>query len=281
MNRPYSAEMILDHSREIQRTFPFPNYITEAQVRGMAHVAKKILAFSPGPALLDIGSGPMDKTALFQRLDFDCYAADDLADPWHQAPENLNKILRFAEHLGIRFHHQKDGAVEIPFPLDFFDVVTAFDVIEHLHESPRNLLNTAARHLKTDGVFCLTMPNSVNLRKRLSVCFGATNYPPIDQFYHNIGRWRGHVREYTLAEAVYICEAAGFEVLSATTFEGLAYDKFRPPVLQAFLLASSAIPSLRSCLCVVARKPKSWTPVAEDPDAFRKAVASSLPPGIR
>jgi SAM-dependent methyltransferase len=266
----------------VHAAFPFPGYISGAVRHGLAHVVPEVarrVRAAGTPTLLDIGSGPMDKTAVFQALGFACSAVDDLGDPWHRRGDNLARIQAFAREHGIRFHLQ-DGTYAIPFPPESFDVVTIFDVIEHLHESPRGILNAAGTHLKTGGVLAVTMPNSVNLRKRMAVLLGRTNYPNVDQFYLSPDGWRGHVREYTLAETAHLLEAAGFTVESATAFEGNAWDQLRGAKLRAYLALSSLVPTVRSALLVVARKPEGWAPKEADDEAFRRSQTGVVPQAV-
>lgn len=218
----------------------------------------------------------MDKTAVFRKLGLECYAIDELTDEWHYWGNNQEKILQFAEQQGIRFHLGRTGD-SVPFAERSFDVVTLFDIIEHLHESPRDILNTAGRFLKTGGALCVTMPNSVNLRKRLSVLVGKTNYPPVNQFYLSPRGWRGHVREYTLDEAVYIVRATGFEILDAATIEPIASKKLGPITRHLFLAGCLVFPHLRSGLSIIGRKPKDWQPVACNEPAYLKAVSRFQP----
>jgi SAM-dependent methyltransferase len=274
---------ILTAIKKVEEAFPFKGYITKGKRKGMIDLAQQLDCHLKGEGgrLLDIGSGPMETTAVFAQLGYECCAVDDLSDPWHRRNDNLEAIIQFSKQMGIDFHLQSYDDYSIPFLHDSFDIVILNAVIEHLHESPRNILNTAGSFLRTDGLICVTMPNSVNLRKRLSVLRGLSNYPPIDQFFHCCGRWRGHVREYTLGETVYICKMAGYEVLTATTFEEIAYDRLGGLVLQLYLLLCQIIPTCRSALCVIARKPKNWTPVKEDAKAYREAIATSVPPGVQ
>jgi SAM-dependent methyltransferase len=277
-----TPDQVLRVVDEVHAAFPFPGYITKGVRHGLAHVVPQVarqVRAEGRPRLLDIGGGPMDKTAVFAALGFDCSAVDDLGDPWHRRGDNLERIQAFARARGIRFHLQ-DRASAIPFPPESFDVVTIFDVIEHLHTSPRELLNAAGAQLKTGGLLAVGMPNSVNLRKRLSVLRGRTNYPGVDQFYLSPEGWRGHVREYTLGETAHLCEAAGFVVESATGYEGNAYDLLKGAKLRAYLALARLAPSLCSALLVVARKPEGWTPRAENPEAFRRSQAGAVPEAV-
>ena len=273
-----TPDQVLRAVDEVQAAFPFPGYISNGERHGLAYVIPEVVRRVKAggtPRLLDIGSGPMEKTAVFAMMGFECAAVDDLGDPWHQRGDNRERIQAFARARGIHFHRQ-DGIHGLPVEPESFDVVTIFDMIEHLHASPRDILNTAGTHLKPGGLLAVTMPNSVNLRKRLSVLRGRTNYPSVDQFYLSPDGWRGHVREYTLSEAAHLCEMAGFVVESATGFEGNAWDMLKKAKLSAYLVLARLVPTLCSVLLVVARKPDGWRPREADPVAFRRAQAGSV-----
>jgi SAM-dependent methyltransferase len=244
---------------ELKGKFPFPKYIDSSKKYEMNAILSNLIKIIPdfeGKRLLDIGSGPMDKTAVFQLFGFDCSAVDDLNDPWHKESNNTTEIKQFAKRLGIDFYHQREGDYKIPFKTKSFDVVCALAVIEHLHESPRNFLNKMGEFLKPDGILIITMPNSVNLRKRLSVLFGKTNHVPIGQFFNSTGVWRGHVREYTLSETVYICEEVGYDVILSKNFEQLAQKKLYIALRLIYKIVTSIIPNSRSHLLVMCKKPK-------------------------
>lgn len=280
MDRKSQLKTAFDFTKQ---AFPFENYITAATWFEVNAIISRLQQYLPefsGKRLLDIGCGPMDKTGVLQRLGFSCCAVDDLNDPWHLENDNAEKIKQYASDIGISFHQQKPGDYSIPFEEGSFDVVSAFAVIEHLHESPRGLLNVMGTFVRPGGLIVVTMPNSANLRKRLSVLFGRTNYPPVEMFFASTGDWRGHVREYTLQETAYICGAAGFEVLSRTTFEHLAQQKLRTPLSQVYTLLGTIVPTFRSQLLVICRKPEDWEPATEDPEAYRRALAWGVPEGV-
>jgi SAM-dependent methyltransferase len=269
---------------EIAQVFPFGDYVDDVCYREMFSILRALKTYVPdfkGCRLLDIGSGPMDKTGIMQGLGFQCSAADDLADPWHLQGDNIAKIKGYADSLGIDFCHQKEGNYTTPFEEGTFDVVSALAVIEHLHDSPREFLNTMGRYLKSEGLIVVYMPNSVNLRKRLSVLRGRTNYNPVEELYFSPGAYRGHVREYTLSETVYICEQTGFDVLHSNTLEHLAHSKLKFPLREIYLVLGNLIKSFRSGLLVIARKPADWVPAEIDEEKYRMAIMNAVPKGVR
>lgn len=271
---------IRDAFEEVRSGFPFEGYMSESTYCGISVIAHALCESVPtfaGRRLLDIGCGPMDKTAVLKKLGFDCCAADDLTDPWHLQDGNRAKIKRFAEAMGIAFHHQNEGDYSLPFEENSFDVVSAFAVIEHLHESPRRLLNTMGCYARPGGLLVVTTPNSVNLRKRISVLFGRTNYPPVEQFLSAMGTWRGHVREYTLGELTYVCGQAGFEVVASRAFEHIACERLSMPLRQVYLLLGNLLPTLRSGLLVLCRKPEDWSPVEVARSGRRSSPAQRVP----
>jgi 2-polyprenyl-3-methyl-5-hydroxy-6-metoxy-1,4-benzoquinol methylase len=67
----------------------------------------------------------------------------------------------------------------------YFDIITAFELIEHLPE-PRNTIRQIHEWLKPDGIFCLSTPNLNKLKNRISKV-GRDNFyiPPEHLLYFN------------------------------------------------------------------------------------------------
>ena len=247
---------------DVVQSFPFDGYITADMKRLsslLVRTVAKIMGGTPNPKVLDIGSGPMNVTAVFARCGFQCSAVDDLSDPWHLAGENRTKIMDFARRMGIEFCLH-DATYHIPFPKGTFDVVLLNSVLEHLHISPREVLNSAFEFLKPGGILVVTMPNSVNLRKRIRVLFGKTNLPSVQAVYDCEGTWRGHVREYTRAETEYIVRRSGGQVILSKMIHSALKTRVpawaRPP----YLLVTRLVPTLRNAILVIARRPADWRP---------------------
>jgi hypothetical protein len=142
------------------------------------------------------------------------------------------------------------------------------------------MMNYMGEYLRPGGILVVVMPNSVNLRKRLFVLMGRTNYPPLDQMYYSVDGYRGHVREYTLQETAYLCAISGFQVLESRTFEHIAQQKLPPALCRLYQLFGNIATALRSGLVVVARKPDSWRPLPEDRARYFAAISGAVPTPI-
>jgi SAM-dependent methyltransferase len=214
-----------------------------------------------GARILDFGCGPCDKTALYQRLGYECYACDDLNDDWHKEGNNAEIIKRFAEREGIHFFQTSNGT--LPYDEEFFDGILLVDVVEHLHDSPRSVLNVLIAKLKPEGLVFMGMPNSVNIRKRISVVLGRTNYPSLGSFYFSKEPWRGHVREYTLNETKQLLRYHNLDVVYGKGVNIFAHKRLRNRFLKlSYLLATRIFTSLSEGILVIGRKPEAWEPTA-------------------
>ena len=99
----------------------------------------------------------------------------------------------------------------------------------------------------------MSVPNAVNLRKRLDVLRGRTNYPPYQQFFQS-DPWRGHVREYAWDD---LMQLAGFLGLEETTVHGRHHmlgvlPKWAQLPYRALMAPA---PALRDSLVLCGRKP--------------------------
>ena len=163
------------------KRFPFEGYITQGKMGKGAYsnIANTTLWYlRPGSKILDFGCGPCDKTAVLQFLGFRCSGYDDLEDRWHQIAGSRGRILAFAGECGIDLRLAGDGP--LPFEKSSFEMIMLHDVLEHLHDSPRDLLNDLLELAKPEGLLFVTVPNAVNIRKRIDVLRGKTNLPSFE-----------------------------------------------------------------------------------------------------
>jgi 2-polyprenyl-3-methyl-5-hydroxy-6-metoxy-1,4-benzoquinol methylase len=241
--------------KKVREQFPFPGYLDNSLdiAANIASVIKKYL--QPGAKILDFGSGALDKTAVIQCLGYECSAFDDLQDEWHVLDNNVQRIKDFAKQFNIDFKHAAEGY--LPFEKESFDMVMSHDVLEHLHDSPRELLNDLVELIKPNGLLFITVPNAANIRKRMSLLMGNTNLPDFSSYYWYPGPWRGHVREYVKNDLKLLCEYLGFRI---EELRGCHHMLKRVParIRPAYLFLTNIFPDWRDSWVFVGRKPRNW-----------------------
>jgi SAM-dependent methyltransferase len=253
----------------VRARFPFPDYME----RDAGHIAigQTVTRYlRSGGRILDFGAGPCDKTAVVAALGYKCTAADDLGDEWHRVAENRMAILAFAESFGIEYVPM-DGS-NLPFLPDTFDMVMLHDVLEHLHDSPRSLLIDLLQAVRPEGYLFITVPNHVNLRKRLDVLRGRTSLPMYPMYYWYPDPWRGHVREYTRGDCNLLADYLDLDIVELRGTHQML-EKVPPRLLRLYLLISRLAPDTRDTWLMVARKRPRWNPKrALEPDDFRRVT---------
>ncbi len=240
----------------VQDQFPFQGYIDPAKGSYFS-IARTVLKYLEPPAkILDFGSGPCDKTALLSVLGFDCSACDDLSDHWHGLSENREKIISFTADLNIKFH-LVDSETVPPFRKDEFDMVMIHDVLEHLHDSPRDILNDLVEYIKPGGYLFVTVPNAANLMKRIRLIIGHTNLPAFESYYWYPNPWRGHIREYVKGD---LMNLAKFLDLDCVELHGSHHSISSVPrfLRPAWLVLTGIINGGRDTWVLVAKKNDGW-----------------------
>lgn len=247
----------------IQQTvkkFPFQGYMTPANENAKYSyqtIGSTVLKYlKPGSSILDYGCGPCDNLAILQLLGYKGYGYDDLLDYWHTLDGNREKIFSFAADCGINFNLISEGPLKVE--KNSFDMVMLHDVLEHLHNSPRDLLNYLLDLSTPEGLLFITVPNAVNIRKRLSVIFGETNLPPFESYYWYPGSWRGHVREYVKSDLVSLAKYLNLEILELRGCDHML-QKLPKLARPLYHLATSFFPSWKDSWLLVARKMPNWS----------------------
>lgn len=101
----------------------------------------------------------------------------------------------------VNLNHEK-----LPYPSDYFDLVSIVEVVEHLINT-NNALLEAFRVTKKDGYFIVSTPNLANWRNRLLLLVG--RYPHMLSLPHE----DGHIRLYTAQALSARLEHTGFRIV--------------------------------------------------------------------
>ena len=115
------------------------------------HVARYAFArrYADGERVLDAGCGTGYGSAELAQSAAEVTGVDISADAIEYARANYPIAgLRFVE----------SSCIAVPFPAESFDLVVAFEVIEHLTEY-RTFIDESARVLTPDGLFIVSSPN--------------------------------------------------------------------------------------------------------------------------
>jgi SAM-dependent methyltransferase len=95
-------------------------------------------------------------------------------------------------------------AVDSPFPANGFDVITCFDVLEHVYE-PRQVLMKVLEWLKPGGIFYIVVPNIDSWESRI---FGS--------YWYGLELPR-HLSHFSPRSLRYLTGSLGFEETSLIT----------------------------------------------------------------
>lgn len=170
--------------------------------------------FKEGGCIVDLGGGINLINGILAQLGMKVYVVDLLDEyfPHSSLKENGLTQINYLKEKGVNFI--KTDLLECNL-LDHFqknsiDRVTTYHAIEHLHGSPRRILEDSLKILNGDGFLFIEVPNAVNILKRLKVLFGRSNYCQFNLYYFS-EKYVGHVREYTVGDLIQLSHNLGFE----------------------------------------------------------------------
>lgn len=152
---------------------------------------------------------------------------------------------------------------KIPFKNEFFDVVIAGEIIEHVFDTDF-LLEEIHRVLKNDGILILSTPNIASWHGRISLLLGFIPYgiePGCRKYYGtflNIKKVSGHIRGFTLISLKKMIKQKNFKILeiSSSPLSTPYQDQsiFRKILLNFDLFISKIEPCLSTTIIIVCKK---------------------------
>jgi len=174
--------------------------------------------------VLELGGAPYFFSALMHRtFDVSLTAANVQAGAWPGEPATMDagqvtlslppSPAKGEDRLRIDvrvFNIEKD-----PFPFDDgqFDAILCMEVLEHLGYSPSHMLAESHRVLGPDGLFFLTVPNFINLKRTVNMVLNR----PTEYRYSGYGIYGRHQREFAPAEVRGLFEACHYRVAELRT----------------------------------------------------------------
>ena len=184
---------------------PNPLHLFEAQ--------QILLRLPEGGTVLDVGTGAGLIPHLLHRLGVKVISMDSRTTAGEEA---LDRLIQ----LGIQGHFVHVGEEPVPIPDESVDVVFAGNVIEHQTHSPKRFMEDLWRALKYEGHIVIDTKNAVDLKTRLKLLAGISNWPTLNGiFFHDFNFY--HHKEYTLLELTELLKLSGF-----TDVQGIALEVF-------------------------------------------------------
>ena len=262
-------KLYADHLEQDLRSFqPFLAY--EARMEFYVRLTAQANPLAPGKFLVDLGCGLSLFGLLCRMYGPEVACVDDFGGGGGIAPGGVNvlpPVLDWARTThGIKVHSMDFIEQPLPFGSGTVDWVTCFHSLEHWHHSPRRLFSEILRILKPGGSLILATPNAANLRKRLFLLWGKSNFPELQEWYREGDPvFRGHVREPVLQDLEDLMQWNGLRVTDRQGRNFIGGDSlalsFLPKPIVHFLARSSEgflqlFPTLCSDLHVVGQKPR-------------------------
>lgn len=187
------------------------------------HEIEQIATHLPkGGTLLDVGSGFGFVPRYFHQLGYKVISVD------YPAAGGLDALKSLMD-LGIEGHYTQVGFEPLPLSDESVDVVFGGNVIEHLPNSPRIFLNDLKRVSKSGGHLIVDTKNAVDLKTRMKVLMGISNWAPLSTYY-DLDIHPHHHKEYTLAELKDALCRVGLHDVQGAAFEcffHLSLKKFK------------------------------------------------------
>lgn len=166
-----------------------------------------------GGVLLDVGTGMGLIPTVFHKLGARAISTDF---PTTGGRDHLSRLMK----RGIEGHFLQVGVDPMPVEAETVDVVFVGNVIEHLPHTPKYFLSDLMRTLKPGGHIVVDTKNAVDLKTRLKMLLGVSNWPRIESVYALDFNYHHH-KEYTLNELTQVLDLAGFEDV-----HGFAHEVF-------------------------------------------------------
>jgi SAM-dependent methyltransferase len=216
----------------------------------LAHVLKFV---PPGGRIADVGAGLGPQIHALTSLGYRGVVVDDFGDIWHAKAID---VLEWQKRDGVEVV-SCDALSGVPLEEGSIDAVMTFDCLEHLHHSPKRMLQDCVKALKPGGLFFLGVPNCVNMRKRVTVPCGYGKWSRIEEWYDK-EVFRGHVREPDVEDLRYIANSLGLRDVTIIGRNWLGYNSSSAFVRTLTTIADPVLqvwPSLCANIYVSAIKP--------------------------
>ncbi len=237
--------------RDLLRTIApkYPRELVAVQLRDIEriafHIALVLDRRGTSATVCDIGGGVGMFSVGCAALGMRSILIDDFRDEVNvQFGESALEVHRC---YGVRVFSKDAVKDDVELPPGSVDVITCFESMEHWHHSPKRLFEKLRFALKPGGVFVLSAPNCVDLKRRLTVPWGYGKWSSMESWY-NSTVFRGHVREPDVDDLRHIATDMGLSDVEIRGRNWWPYSRFSG-TLRVIAVAADTILRVRPSLC--------------------------------
>ncbi len=216
--------------------------------------------YSKNGTIVDLGGGISVHNGVLAQLGMSVYVVDLLGEYWERKISGATSIdheIQVLEASGVKFIREEVSACTLThFPERSVDVVTSFHCLEHLHQSPKLVLESAMQVLRPGGILLIEVPNAANARKRLALLLGHTNYLPYNCLYYSTD-YRGHIREYVTDDLRQLAENLGsssYRIFGTNAYGGAWMERIPSRLRESFDSVLRTFPGLCGALLLELKK---------------------------
>jgi len=207
-NKPFRKNNIKGFQKQSYLKSYYENEYKEAHLQSDLRRKNRLyFCFEKGikdKRILNVGSGP--------GVDIEFLVNENEV----HAIDIVEETLQIAASKGFIPHNIDLNMGYLPFKKDYFDVIIATDILEHLFQ-PKKLLCEIHRVLKKDGFAIVSVPNHFYWNMRIRILTGKGIVLP----FHNSNEWDYfHIRFFTLRSFKKLLNEIGFVIIEEF------YDKF-------------------------------------------------------
>lgn len=217
------------------------------------------IAFAKGEHLLDVGSYINIYPVVLRLLGMKITIIDSF--PQRRLPGESEKINYVIENVykKVGINVIQEDVYDVSLGKNVFDHISAFEIFEHLVDSPRPILEKLYSSLRSGGKIIISVPNILSLAKRLKALCGKSPLPDFKTFFENGNPFTGHRREMTTDEMRLMINMSGFKLEHIFTTNIVVPTLNKEPFLKKlyhFYTDFSLLPTnLRKSIFAIARKP--------------------------
>lgn len=172
----------------------------------------------------------------------------------------VNEYSAFYAKYDLKVKPLKSG-YSLPYEKGYFDCVICSEVLEHIYDSPLEVLSEFKRVLKPEGYLVLTTPNVMRIENKLRFLLNINIYQDIERYTY-FPRYALHFREYsrkdlkTLLED-YLC----YSSVRVKMFDFVAgRSSLRRTIQRCLYSINLFLPMFRGTMLAIARNNQDHPP---------------------